>query len=101
MHKYHTGKEYFWEDMQGKLTSAVALGGKRADRDLSLYKLHSTTASAISQSLCMSYFSAIAHILPISSSSSSRVNTVTSSRKPFLNSHCSQEGLTISSGVLL
>lgn len=49
MHKYHTGKEYFWEDMQGKLTSAVALGGKRADKDLPLYKLHSTTASAISQ----------------------------------------------------
>lgn len=100
MHKYHTGQEYFWEDMQGKLTSAVALGGKRADRDLSLYKFHNHICD-FPKSLCISYFFAVAHILPISSSSSSRVNTVTFSMKPFLNSHCSQEGLTISSGVLL
>ena len=47
MHKYHTGQEYFWEDMQGKLTSAVALGRKRADRDC--LSTNSTTVSAISQ----------------------------------------------------
>lgn len=76
MHKYHTSKEYFWEDMQGKLTSVVALGGKRADRDLSLYKLYSTTIICnFPKSLCISHFFAIAHILPISSSSSSRVNS--------------------------
>ena len=99
MHKYHTSKEYFWEDMQGRLTSVVALGGKRADRDLSLYKLYSTTISAISQSLCTSHFFAIAHFLPVLSSSSSRVNTVTSSMKPSLNP--SVPGGTTSSGVLL
>lgn len=97
MHKYHTSKEYFWEDMQGKLTSVVALGGKRANRDLSLY-LHNHICN-FPKSLCISHFFAVAHILPISSSSSSRVNTVTSSMKPSLNA--SVPGGTISSGVLL